>query len=252
MKTNFIKTISRVESRKSKVECQPDAGPQLLRPRPSTLDPRPGFTLIELLVVIAIMGVLAGLTLSVLGGVKRSQALNTARAEMDQIKTALDNYKAKYGVYPPGNSTSSLQNQLYYELSGTTNDGTYFITLDGSSQIKIGDVFTAFGVGGFINCSKGGGEDAAAAHNFLPSLKPNRLGTSTFNGISITNLVTSVRGPDANYQPLGVPDVNPFRYAYPGTNNPGSYDLWVQLVYHGQTNLICNWSRQVLINSPLP
>ena len=43
--------------------------------------------------------------------------------------------------------------------------------------------------------------------------------------------------------------MNPWRYAYPGTNNPGSYDLWVQLDIAGNTNLICNWTKQVQINN---
>jgi hypothetical protein len=61
-----------------------------------------------------------------------------------------------------------------------------------------------------------------------------------------------VRGPDASYEPVGVQDVNPFRYVYPGVNNPNSYDLWVQLRFGGKTNLVCNWSKTVIINSPLP
>jgi len=235
--------------------------------RKSQIANRAAFTLIELLVVISIMAVLAGFTLVVLGGIKKRQYLNTASAELNQIATALDNYKNKYGVYPPANANPggtyappadrSILSQLYYELSGTTNNGTYFITLDGASQILVSspgnDVNKAYDVGGFINCSKGSGEDAQAARNFLPSLKPNRINQFvTNNGVQTTVLVTSVGGPDPAYKPLGASGLNPFRYAYPGTNNPGSYDLWVQLVINGKTNLICNWNKQVLINSPLP
>jgi hypothetical protein len=47
--------------------------------------------------------------------------------------------------------------------------------------------------------------------------------------------------------------VNPWRYNSSNpTNNPGSYDLWVQLSIAGKTNLICNWSKQVQIGSSLP
>jgi len=221
--------------------------------RKSEIGNRAAFTLIELLVVIAIMGVLAGLTLSILPGVKRRQAVNTAGAELEQIRTALENYKAKYGVYPPSNPAGALTNQLYYELSGVTStviDGTpSYQTLDSASSIATNVYKSTFNVGGAINCTQPGGDpESAKAGNFLPALKPNRIGIiGSFNV-----LITSVRGPDANYQPLGVSDVNPFRYAYPGTNNPGSYDLWVQLVINGQTNLVCNWSREVQINSPLP
>ena len=58
-------------------------------------------------------------------------------------------------------------------------------------------------------------------------------------------LITAVRGPDAAYMPLGpgTQDLNPFCYLYPGTNNVGSYDLWIDLRISGKTNRICNWKN---------
>jgi prepilin-type N-terminal cleavage/methylation domain-containing protein len=221
------------------------------------------FTLVELLVVIAIMAVLAGLSLVVVGQVKKTQWKSTATAELNQIESALEAYKAQYGVYPPSNAnptgtytspvTNSLLPQLYYELSGVTNqNGTTYVTLDGSASIAVTDVQKAFGVAGFLNCSKGGVEDATAARNFLLGLRKGQIGTASDNGVAITNILTSVRGPDSTYMPLGVLDANPFRYVYPGVNNPGSYDLWVQLSMSGKTYLICNWTKAVAINNPLP
>jgi hypothetical protein len=115
-------------------------------------------------------------------------------------------------------------------------------------------VQTAFGVGGFINCAKTG-DEATAAQDFLPGLKANRIGMcSSAGGVLISNLITSVRGPDTAYKPLGpsYPDMNPFRYVYPGVNNPNSYDLYVQLSYRGKMYLVCNWNKTAIINSPLP
>ena len=74
-------------------------------------------------------------------------------------------------------------------------------------------------------------------------------------GVLVKVLTTSVGGPDRGYTPLGAIDLNPWRYvsnSQNATNNPGSYDLWVQLVMGRETNLICNWRKQVQINSPLP
>ena len=211
------------------------------------------FTLIELLVVIAVIGILAAFTFGSLKGVKRTQNLRTARGELEQIQAALDGYKAKYGFYPPANTNNFLMPSLYYELAGVTIVGADYVTLDGASKLPVGSVFTAYGLGGVINCTKGAGEDAVLAKNFLPDLKPNRMFYPiTNNTVPTTVLITSVRGPDAGYRPLAAEDVNPFRYRYPGVNNPDSYDLWVQLVIGGRTNLVCNWSRQVQINSPLP
>jgi prepilin-type N-terminal cleavage/methylation domain-containing protein len=219
---------------------------------------RHGFTLIELLVVISIMALIAALLFPVTGVIKRQQYLKTATAELNQIETALDNYKAKYGVYPPSNAnpagtyvspqTSSMFSQLYYELSGTTNNGTYFITLDSGSQIKVADVSTAYGVGGFINCTKGSGEDALVAQNFLSGLSSREINNLvTNNHVQTTMLVTSVGGPDVGYKPLDASGLNPFRYNYPGTNNPSSYDLWIDLRISGKTNRISNWNHAPII-----
>ena len=234
--------------------------PLFHRARPSTLSQLRAFTLIELLVVIAIMGVLAALLLPVVGAVKKRQYIYNAQAEMAKLETAIDRYKAAYGFYPPDNPGNPLTNQLYYELVGTvynpTNTPPIYTTLDGSAQIKASEVLIAFsGVGGFVNCTKSAaGEDASAARNFLPDLRPNQMGTIQIVNVGVTNLITAVGGPYAQYQPLGQQDVNPWRYnSSSPTNNPGSYELWIQLVFApGQTNLICNWTKQVQINSPLP
>ena len=220
------------------------------------------FTLVELLVVISIIGVLAAFVLPLAGSVSRVKKINTAQAELQQIETALENYKAKYGVYPPSTTNGAVINQLYYELSGVTNtiisSKNSYQTLDSVTTVAVSDFSQQFSVGGIVNCSQGGGEDTVFAKDFLPGLKSTQVATATNGtGKNFTYLVTSVGGPDLNYQPLGVPSGNPFRYAYPGTNNPSSYDLWVQLSINSTAAspnkyLVCNWSQQTLHNSPLP
>lgn len=208
------------------------------------------FTLVELLIVIAIIGILAALIFTAGKSAKRWQYLKTAQAELNQTITALENYKAKYGAYPPGNPNSSTVNQLYYELSGVAPSTIGYQTLNGASSISPATFSSTFNVGGLVNCGyKTGSDDVTAAKNFLPGLKQNQIGGYT-GGVNL--LITSARGPDITYQPLGFQDVNPFRYICPGINNPKSYDLWVQLVINGQTNLICNWTKQIQINNSLP
>ena len=241
----------------------------------ANLSTQRAFTLIELLVVISIISVIAGMTLVVAGSVGKTRKISVVKGELAAIESALDNYKAKYGVYPPsnqngvntysltGNDRSQLS-QLYYELVGTTNTGISFmvLTLDDNSTISTSPanlVSKAYGVGGFVNCSKhgGGGEDTALAKNFLPSLTSKQIDTyvTNVNGVDrirTTALITSVGGPDDNYKPLAASGLNPIRYVYPGTNNVGSYDLWVQLQISGKKYLVCNWSKSVQVNSPMP
>jgi prepilin-type N-terminal cleavage/methylation domain-containing protein len=226
----------------------------------------PAFTLIELLVVISIIALLAAFTIPVLHTVARKKILDRTRGEMEQLATAIDRYKSAYGFYPPSNPNYNSANSatwdqamispLYFELLGTTNNNGTYYTLDGSATIGAGtaNMTNAFGVSGFLNCSKtGAGEDAPAARVFLPDLKPNQFNSATNNSVLATVFVASVGGPDQSYMPFhGTPGFNPWRYVNPGINNPSSYDLWIQLVISGKTNLICNWSKNVQLNSPLP
>jgi len=238
--------------------------------QPSALGPRPStafgaFTLIELLIVISIIAILAAFTLPVLKGVKRQQYIRNAQAEMAQIETAIERYKAAYGFYPPDDPNSPSYpkyNQLYYELTGTINTNKTTpvyqslangVTLETS---PVDEVAKAFNVGGFMNCTKpGGGEDAPVARDFLTGLKPAQYGvvSNYDNTVEATILLVSVGGPDITYKPFGVSGVNSWRYNSSNpTNNPGAYDLWVQLSIAGKTNLICNWNKQVRLNSSLP
>jgi hypothetical protein len=134
-------------------------------------------------------------------------------------------------------------------LSGTVQSGVNYQTLDGSASIPQATYASTFG-GGLVNCTKGSGEDAAKAKNFLSGLKQNRIGTYTGGGGTANILITSVGGPDQGYLTLlGTAGYsgNPFRYTYPGTNNPNSYDLWIDLSISGKTNRLSNWSGQVQI-----
>ncbi|MBW8863318.1 MAG: type II secretion system protein, partial [Verrucomicrobia bacterium] len=145
-----------------------------------------GFTLIELLVVIAIIGVLAAFTVVSLKGISKAKKISSAKADLEQVKAALEDYYAKYHVYPPGNQNaasvySATQdrraqfNQLYYELSGVKINGANFVTLDGSASIPVASVTLAYGVGWFVNCTKGSGEDAAPAHNCLAKINAQQV-----------------------------------------------------------------------------
>ena len=213
------------------------------------------FTLIELLVVISIISVLAGLIIGGLGAARKNQYRSTAKAELTLIQAAIDSYQNKYGSYPPGNQNTAsatydpyMLNQLYYELSGANygkNNDTY-TNLNGATTITGTQCKTAFGVGGIVNVGKGSGEDGVAAQNFLTGLKSKQIQDNVTNNIIPTTvLVTSVGGPDDSYQPLGASGLNPFHYNSTNpTNNPSSYDLWVDLVIKGKTYRIGNWTAK--------
>jgi prepilin-type N-terminal cleavage/methylation domain-containing protein len=217
---------------------------------------RRAFTLVELLVVISIIAVLAAFLIPVAGSVARSRKISVAQSELQQIETALENYKAKYGAYPPSNTNNPAVNQLYYELSGTTNviagGVPSYQTVDAASTVSVATYINTFSVGGIVNCSKGNGEDVVLAKDFLPGLKSNQ---GIANASNVVYLVTSVGGPDPIgppplYQPVYNFNGNPICYnSVNPTNNPNSYDLWVDLSFSHKINRVSNWStRPEIVN----
>jgi type II secretory pathway pseudopilin PulG len=215
--------------------------------------------------VISVIGVLAALLFPATRAVSRMKLTSRARAELGQLEMFIDSYKAKIGVYPPDNRNPQNNqllaglNQLYYELAGTAYQGNTFITKDLSSEpLSMPMVMTIFGPGvvGFVNCDHANSDEGRVAVQFLHDLKSSQIAT-----ISMTNagtrmnangrvLVCSVPGPDPNEPPLnnGSPPLNPWRYnSSTPTNNPNTYDLWVDISVNGLVLRICNWSSQSLI-----
>lgn len=233
-----------------------EGGRELRAPRAAR-----AFTLIELLVVLAVIGLLAALTFPALRAAKLSMLRARAKSEMTQVETAIERYKDRFGHYPPDNRISAnpdayALNQLYYELLGTTNSSGVFQTLDGSAQIADGSLPAVFGpnVTGFLNCARTGGDEAVNAVSFLKGLKPGQFLAIT-NGTSavpVCNLLgASLDGPLIYRNAVGA-KLNPWRYnSSSPTNNPNSFDLWIDVAAGGKTNRICNWSdRPLVVSTP--
>jgi prepilin-type N-terminal cleavage/methylation domain-containing protein len=216
------------------------------------------FSLIELIIVIAIIGVLAGLLFPIIGRINETKQLKLARAELNVVQSAIDEYKTKLGYYPPDNTNNVVTNQLYFELMGTTNNAaggtppTKWGTMDGSAvidNIAAGNVSTFFFSSGMANTSTRMHSDdtGTAASTFLLGLKPAQVGAvDPVNYPLVKILVCSIPWP-ADIKPFPIqsnPILNPWRYnASHPTNNVGTYDLWVDLVIRGKTNRISNWSQ---------
>lgn len=75
-----------------------------------------GFTLIELLVTISIIGILIGLSVFGLQGARQSARDATRKADLEQIRSAVEIYKADCNKYP-----LSLGTQLLGDGISTTS-----------------------------------------------------------------------------------------------------------------------------------
>jgi prepilin-type N-terminal cleavage/methylation domain-containing protein len=254
--------------------CQsadPDQAPAFSQTRPQPR--RAAFTLIELLTVMAVIGILAALIFPVTRGVKKKRLLAVAQSELKQVETAIEDYKARLGFYPPDNPGNPVINQLYFELLGTYLTSTnWYITLDGSAKISPAGMQRLFGSNninavtpGFANSSQNqrGTDEKAAAVAFLKGLRPNQIGqivaNSDYSQPLPALLVCSIGWPDPAPPPFTrlisystadnphavQPGLNPWRYVSTNpTNNPSSYDLWIDVVIGTSLYRVSNWNSQ--------
>lgn len=199
-----------------------------------------------MLVVMAVIAVLAAILFPAFGAIKKSAAIKRTRAQMGKVVMAIEAYKAQHGHYPPDNPDDFAVNQLFYELAGTTNvsAGSYL------SEVGPGiNNLTAFygpKVQGFVNVSRGAGDEAQRARNYLIGLKPDQYLEVTHLSGAGTVLGLPDKGPFMLSEPSpNTGAINPWRYVSTGpTNNPGHFDLWVDVIIGGKTNRIGNWAEK--------
>lgn len=98
-----------------------------------------GFTLIELLIVMAILGILAGLLLTNLQGM-RSRARDARRkADLDAIGKALRLYSNNASVYPTSDASYRIEGCGTYVTPTVCDWGTAFsVTIGGKETVFMG------------------------------------------------------------------------------------------------------------------
>lgn len=112
-----------------------------------------GFTLIEILVVMAIIGILAGLTLTAFVGSRKTARDGKRKADLEQIRSALEMCYSDDNRYPPSiaGSVTCVGGKVY--LSPTPTDpvsGTYYYNRPTTTSYRL---CTRLETGGTDTCS---------------------------------------------------------------------------------------------------
>lgn len=117
---------------------------------------RSGFTLIEVLIVIAIIGVLVGLLIPAVNMARRSVQQAAIAFEVQALANAIEQYKNKYGDYPPDGSNLGTFRRHFGKAFPSIADSEYTILLANSAANNGGAVMDpsealVFCLGGFSN-----------------------------------------------------------------------------------------------------
>ena len=247
---------------------------RVANPGPPSLPSPVGFTLIELLVVIAIIGIMAGLTVALVGKAAYAKKIETTKALLNDLETAIVNYKTTVGSYPYFNSSPldpdndgradvdgrtkilvPAMNPLFYELTGTIfNPQTRsYTSTQGGDGLNTNQCQFFFRVKGFQNTT----------------LNPDKtkpfieLDANEFAPISLNPTVNLLLAPgkwpleksDAleQYRPIRsdqtvkgtkIWTLNPWQYRAPGIKNSKSFDLWADVLIGTKVYCIGNWGKR--------
>ena len=222
---------------------------------------RRAFTLIEMLVVMAVIVILAGLTISGFGVIKKKTRIARVQGELARLQTAIESYKQALGFYPPDNPPPqpppsplspeaakeiwACSTPLFYELSGTVILGGTYQVVDGSETIGTNVIQQYFGRAGFANASL----DTNQVKTFLPSLRSTQY-KEAFQGVDVELLVVPVEGVvltnnvGATPWRTGTESVNPWRYvSTKPVHNTGEFDLWTDIRIGSKFYRISNWAE---------
>ena len=172
------------------------------------------FTIIEILVVIAVIAILMGSILGITDYVSRKNGEARTLAVVEMLRSGLEQYKEKYGFYPPTKVDSGIVYKRFHLDKLTTNgvsdnfnqfiDYNHF-TQSGKSK-KEGDFYyildgfggyiyyrcpghvnkTAYDLGSLGSDGKGGDNTAAVDSNGDPSSQSD-FNTHFGKGDDITN-----------------------------------------------------------------
>jgi len=94
-----------------------------------------GYTIIELLGVMVIIAVLAGIVIGVFGSAAKKGDISKAKADIEHIRIALDEFRAEFGYYPLSGGYEGPFNSLVSNELSAAQQAVVFTAVDELSYI---------------------------------------------------------------------------------------------------------------------
>ena len=168
-------------------------------------------------------------------------------AERDVLAKAIEKYKAQYGYYPPDHLVTSnpmivdaVTNQLLYELTGTVyNASNQTFAAHTFQPVEVKLIRELFNIEKFRNSAN----KPESVKHFLAENSFSSREIHDDPDVNVLRPLMSVEGvaDDLLYEF----DCTPWRYVTSApTNNPGRFDLWVDLVCGKEKVTIGNWPKR--------
>ncbi len=170
--------------------------------------------------------------------------LESAQTQRDKIAQAIEAYRQTFGAYPPDHViqrqpilVDPVTNTLLYELIGTvfdTNRGFYLTPMTDPAKIDI--IRQLYGLDDIRN--RGGSPDKI--HKFL---KPDGFAVTEIHDDPDVGMLTFGENvAEIDMEIYWVFNFSPWRYVTTAaTNNPGKFDLWMEMEADGRTETVGNW-----------
>jgi hypothetical protein len=160
------------------------------------------------------------------------------------LLNAIESYKAHFGFYPRDNVTNrqpvavdAVNNPLLYELAGVVyNPATRKFELPHLEAAEADFVKEFFHCGGFTNCAR----QVSEIKRFLPiDPLPARQLHDDPDVYAVDSRVSYEEFP---VEVVWEFNISPWRYVSSSpTNNPGKFDLWIEVKTKNRSVTIGNW-----------
>jgi len=166
------------------------------------------------------------------------------RSQRRQLVGAIEAYKAGMGFYPPDHVLSrnplridAVTNQLLYELLGTVYDPTNeTFSAKGFERVGKGMIKEMFNTDGFKNSAS---SDDSVKHFLVADFVPSRE-VHDDPDVNVLSFSSALEGIDGDV--AGEFEFSSWHYvSSTPTNNPGRFDLWIEVKAADRAIIIGNW-----------